>query len=629
MKHLILSAIFFASQLAWGANEPVFSRNMQNIDNKLLRNLAVPNYQLTDIFVGPNNTLPATLLDTGNRNVMLNAEMEALTGLPARPTGWTASSGTINNSTASANVNWGRSLQWTPSGASQYITGPQVTLNGDCYQKNCEISFMWKSADADYTLQILNSSLSVIHSVSLPNTNNVMIPVSFNFVPGTSLISPRIVSGSAAASINIDSMYIGPAKNLGNANLSIKARGTRSTNQTNLNPNNTAIKVGLDTDAYDPYNIFDASNGRMSVNFKGSCTFNASLAISSTNVLNNYYNIRIIKNGSTDVAHSAYQVMTVGTSFRYQVTSMAMPVQPGEYYELFIYGAGNNSTNHITAFGLDYNTWLAIDCTSDAQNVFNVNTLPSMTNTKCEVPSLVNEGFSSTGVKNLCWRKNGDRFLGELFYMPNAGSGSGSGFCLNLPSGIVIDTNKISINVNRSAHGTWNLYDNSGASANTGSGYMAYVSTTQLCLINAISSTFTTSTMQGGNVDLLTARIDIPVVGWNAPAVEVPLFKQSVVSGSPGVTKRGKITGTCSAASSIGLNYSGMGVSISNAVDGGPSRTCNVTIPTNYFTAAPACNVTAFAMATAPAMSISSLTLPTIQVLGPDSDFTFSLDCEQ
>lgn len=146
-----------------------------------------------------------------------------------------------------------------------------------------------------------------------------------------------------------------------NANISsdfggriIAASAYRNAALTTLAPNNSAVKVSLDSKTlanghgYDTTNSFDiATNYRFDVPETGYYDVKAKIALASTNILNNNYQAVLYVNGVAS-AYGPYTRPAASNPVELGVSAVFY-LTAGQYVELYVFGSGNNSVSNITA----------------------------------------------------------------------------------------------------------------------------------------------------------------------------------------------------------------------------------------------------------------------------------------
>jgi len=121
-------------------------------------------------------------------------------------------------------------------------------------------------------------------------------------------------------------------------------------------PNNSAVKVTFNdvTSASPPlgdtHGNYTTANSRYTVSVSGDYYVQSSIYMQAGNVLNNDYILRLYRNGS--LMYSGPLVRPVAnTAFGLSVGGVVRNVKAGDYFEIFLYGAGNNSVSQLTVDG--------------------------------------------------------------------------------------------------------------------------------------------------------------------------------------------------------------------------------------------------------------------------------------
>lgn len=129
---------------------------------------------------------------------------------------------------------------------------------------------------------------------------------------------------------------------------SVNARAVLSGNQSGINPNNSDVKINLNSISYDSHVTFNTSTYRYNCPASGLYSVDSRVYLGTTNVLANIYSIKIYKNGSLAVTSPFYIPASAGTYLDMAYTDKVKCLS-GEYLELYIYGGGNNSSSTLTA----------------------------------------------------------------------------------------------------------------------------------------------------------------------------------------------------------------------------------------------------------------------------------------
>jgi len=127
----------------------------------------------------------------------------------------------------------------------------------------------------------------------------------------------------------------------------ISTRAYLSANQTGINTNNSYVKINLNTTNYDTNSAFSTTNNRYVCGISGFYQFNGTIIVAGTNVLNNSYSAALYKNGTISSAGALFPAAN-GVSLGVTVVD-TISLNAGDYVELYLFGAGNNSVSTLTA----------------------------------------------------------------------------------------------------------------------------------------------------------------------------------------------------------------------------------------------------------------------------------------
>ena len=123
-----------------------------------------------------------------------------------------------------------------------------------------------------------------------------------------------------------------------------------SANQTGVNPNASYVKVNFDSvSGTNVLGAFDTTNKKYTVAVSGNYQFSSALQLGSANTLANEYDLVLYKNGAFLQYMDRKQPVVggyLGLSGMIQAEAKA-----GDYFEIYIYGAGNNSASTLTIAG--------------------------------------------------------------------------------------------------------------------------------------------------------------------------------------------------------------------------------------------------------------------------------------
>lgn len=155
------------------------------------------------------------------------------------------------------------------------------------------------------------------------------------------------LSGSSADNYVLIERISGPNQIAASETVACKAYS--AANITGLAPNNSYVKVNLDSKDFDTHGGWSTSNKRYDIQSAGVYEISLRLIFASTNVLANIYSANIYKNGVlTEILETRTPAVT--TQFTVGGTCL-MRLNAGDYLEPYLYGAGNNSVSTLTATG--------------------------------------------------------------------------------------------------------------------------------------------------------------------------------------------------------------------------------------------------------------------------------------
>jgi hypothetical protein len=134
----------------------------------------------------------------------------------------------------------------------------------------------------------------------------------------------------------------------------VAARASRNgSNQTGFNSNSSAVKVNINSvsgiNDFDSHGAFDTTNSRYVVSVPGRYDISATVSFLSTNVLNNRHILMIYKNGSEAIRGNDY-VPPANTALSVSGSGV-LNLVAGDYIEVYVFGAGNNSVSTLTVDG--------------------------------------------------------------------------------------------------------------------------------------------------------------------------------------------------------------------------------------------------------------------------------------
>lgn len=274
-------------------------------------------------FAGSSSTSFSSTLNS-NTNVSSNVAFQQRVGDKLFVTQTVKYSGAGASSTFSTALPAGLSIDSTKVNS----TGSNTDSLGDFMWFQSGVG--WRTGDmvasgSTTLVAILDSGTGTVNSNTFAANDVVSIRYS---VPIAGWSSNTIVSDSAATRAVTAKMY-------------------RNTAQTGVNPNNSFVKINVDTVAGDSIGMANTSNNRLDVKVPGPYRIVGQIGTATTNVLNNSYVACIYKNGSLFQIGNGNYPPVAGTVFAGVVAEDPAAVV-GDYYELYLYGAGNNSASTLT-----------------------------------------------------------------------------------------------------------------------------------------------------------------------------------------------------------------------------------------------------------------------------------------
>lgn len=237
-------------------------------------------------------------------------------------------------------------LSGAPTGSFTLNIPPGFTIDSTKISAGGTLSlygaaYALDAATANYTGTVLYSSSTAVqvvgdgaagslYSATVPFTFGNLDKVTLRFtVPILGWSSNTIVSDSAATRVVAAKMY-------------------RNTSQTGINPNNSYVKINLDAVSSDTHGMANTGSNRIEIKVPGSYSFSWQVGIGGTNALNNQYASAIYKNGSL-FAFGNSQFPVASGSFLLPGSTTDVAVT-GDYYELYLFGQGNNSASTLASF---------------------------------------------------------------------------------------------------------------------------------------------------------------------------------------------------------------------------------------------------------------------------------------
>lgn len=130
------------------------------------------------------------------------------------------------------------------------------------------------------------------------------------------------------------------------------------TSTTTVAPNNSSTKVAMNGIIHDSAGAADTTNGRVNVVTSGYYQINCGVVTATTNVLNNQYAAAVAYNGS--IINYGTVMVPAATTQVLVTASGTYWANAGDYFECYLFGAGNNSSSTITVNTAASGTFLEV-----------------------------------------------------------------------------------------------------------------------------------------------------------------------------------------------------------------------------------------------------------------------------
>lgn len=151
----------------------------------------------------------------------------------------------------------------------------------------------------------------------------------------------------------------------------------RSSDLTGVNPNNSAVTLALNSSLKDTHGIVDTANNRIIIPEAGEYLVSFSIHITSTNVLGNRYDGFVLVNGTTDIGVRSTKEAVVSNAFSLEGTK-PYSFKAGDYVQLQLFGAGNNSSSTLTVASGQGRTHLSVTKIQGPQQIAATETIAAI-----------------------------------------------------------------------------------------------------------------------------------------------------------------------------------------------------------------------------------------------------------
>lgn len=143
----------------------------------------------------------------------------------------------------------------------------------------------------------------------------------------------------------------------------VAARATRGgIDQANINTAATQVKLLFNSisGGFDKNGAYDTTNSKYIVQVAGTYRVSANAVFDATNVLANEYALGVFVNGSA-VVYLADFWGRAATSLNLGGSTVLDGLKSGDYIELYLFGAGNNSVNKLIMKGTNSLSWFTVE----------------------------------------------------------------------------------------------------------------------------------------------------------------------------------------------------------------------------------------------------------------------------
>lgn len=212
-------------------------------------------------------------------------------------------------------------------------------------------SVLWDlSGTANYKLSgnVNNSTSIVLSQVKTVTGTNPVNVVSGNSVTNT---SPVTIASGDSIIVKIRVPIVGWSSSVQMSDSTdtriVAFHAIRGTDQTGVNTNNSAIKITFNTITTDSHGSFDTSTNRYNIPIAGLYKITGSLSLNNANIVANRYSVDIYKNGSL-LIRGSNRVFNAGQGNVITAETPAVSCIAGDYFEIFLFGAGDNSASTIS-----------------------------------------------------------------------------------------------------------------------------------------------------------------------------------------------------------------------------------------------------------------------------------------
>lgn len=496
-------------------------------------NLEVPYNQLTTT---ATNT---RLLETGNTNMLVNGSFEHST----QSTGWTLGSG-VAMSVAPSPGDYKDGAKGMALPVTGTVTGtllsqtvtPTQNKGGEILEFSIWANRYASSGGAVKLEAYVNGTLAGSKDIPVLGQiakYSIQVPGSFTI---SSTYEIRLVGTSVTTTAGFyDWAQIKTLDNVSGTIAITKYHATAvlTVDQINVNPNNNAVKINVNSREYDPDGVINTATSRIEVKEAGAYQCFAGIQASGTNVLNNAYAIWIYKNGSFIQLDDSYNPLKgAGAGLFLESQTRIIEANSGDYFELYLYGQGNNNSGNTLTVQKTAQTYLSCSMVRPKTIQVYSTTQAEFTETDCATAPGIGANASgswNTNTTYTCKVSRKKNLANFDITLSMTGGPNVTSLAVNLPGGIQIDTAKwsnLQVTMNRLGDGSfytigavYPLQVNYNGTTNSVAVYAQNVASTYL--FNALVSASAPVVPASG--DKINLRFSVPVAGWVENPIPLPI----------------------------------------------------------------------------------------------------------
>ncbi len=522
--------------------------------------------------------------------------------------------GALTVTSTAANVGFGTyAISYDSSANTDHVDTAAASIPSGLFGNNCLAEFYYKGFDSTITASVSDGSIDLITQALTAATTYTKIQLNF-ICPSSGTLQLRLTSSADAAIGYVDQAYIGGASNVSSVSQA-NFIGSAYIAAANCTPARTNVAVGtFSTDADCPGPVVlqnpgpgviqttDADLPNFTVNSLPPGYFRVSMS-GTVAVGNGNVGAVAISDGTTVCPAQSFNGLTASANNFTVECAFSYTAAANRTFSL--HGASSSGAITLTA---DSATIKALNFSiarfpTGSQLVADINNMPgswsgfhdstcsfSRTNTafgdpaadaSCAFTEVYNNNFGSV----TSYLSGSDKLPGIIFTPKRVGK-------------YFVCASTIANNGVSGATGSVRMYDgvnqiSVGESSIAGSVYYTY----DMCgIANVTSLAAKTISLQtkasSSSINIVTSGSN-NVISWNIfqldYAFPVPMFMNSVVSSSTGVTKIEVAKLNCDAGATIMTQHGAWVTSIGNVAAGA----CAVTLTAGTFSATPYCTVSA------------------------------------